>query len=171
MAFRLPRARSTTQIAEPKTGTITKLFQQWLQRFAEQIEAQINAVLEAQAAADAAQTAADVAQAAAEAAQATADSIVVPPSGVRNISADATLNPEDVTILVDASGGLTTISLSSASGYSVPVVITKVDGSGNAVDVVPTGGDTLNGGAGPVSLTLPNETKSFVGDQVSQWFG
>jgi hypothetical protein len=40
MAFRLPRARSTTQIAEPKTGIITKLFQQWLQSFAEQIETQ-----------------------------------------------------------------------------------------------------------------------------------
>lgn len=118
-----------------------------------------------------AQAAADSAQAAADAAQDAVDAIEVPPNGIQDVSSNTVLTPSDVLALVDASGGAVTISLSNASGYAVPVVITKVDGTGNAVNVVPTGGDTLNGGAGPVAITTPQAPRTFVADQVSQWLG
>lgn len=130
-----------------------------------------SAAAAAQAAADTAQTAADTAQTAAEAAQDAVDAIVVPPSTTRSVSTSTALNPDDVTVLVDASGGAVTITLSSASGYSVPVVIKKTDATANPVNMVPSGSDTLNGGPGPSTLATASETKTFSADQVSQWFG
>ncbi len=174
MAFRLPRLPRNVALFDPKTGYATPLFQQWWQSFAEAIEAEIGALEAAQAAeaaATTAQAAAVTAQAAADAAQAAVDAIVVPPSGVITITTNTVLSPSDVTVLVDATGGAVAVTLSAAGGYSVPVVITKIDATGNSVDISPQGGETVNGGAGPVSITTPNEQHSFTADQVSQWFG
>jgi hypothetical protein len=182
VAFKLPRLTRGLRITNPD-GTPAEAFMVWWDNFAKQIETQENtqdellaAVVAAQAAADAAGAAAAVAdaaaadaQTAADNAQAAVDALVVPPSTTRSVSANTALNADDVTVLVDTSGGLVTISLSNASGYSVPVVITKTAGANN-VDVVPTGSDQLNGGAGPVSLTLSGETRTFVADQVSEWW-
>lgn len=169
--IRLPRLPQRQEFTDPQTGLPTKQGQLWWQRAMEQIEGSVNGVIEAQNAADAAAASAATAQAAAEAAQDAVDGLVIPPTGVLPTSVSAALDETIVTVLVDATGGAVTIILSAAASYTVPVVITKVDATGNAVDVTPGGGDTLNGGAGPVSLTAPNETKTFTADQIDQWFG
>jgi type II secretory pathway pseudopilin PulG len=191
MALKLPRLARALAIVT--TGFLpTEAFRIWWQQIADAIENAINsltetveAVAEAQAAAAAAQTAADAAQDAADSAstaaataQATADAVeatvsglVIPPTGTLNVSASAALTADDVTVLANATGGAITLTLPAASSSITPISITKVDGSANAVNVVPGGGDQLNGGAGPVSLTLSLENKSFVSDQISEWYG
>jgi hypothetical protein len=170
-------------------GRPNRAFAEWLRKT---VEAQVADILAVQAAADAAQAAADTAQAAADTAQAVADtattaaetaqaaadaaqtavdSLIIPPTGTLNVSASAALTADDVTVLANATGGAITLTLPAASSSITPISITKVDGSANAVNVVPGGGDQLNGGAGPVSLTLSLENKSFVSDQASEWYG
>ena len=72
MALSLPRLIKTLPIIDPQTGQPTYAFMQWLDQFAKEIEAGVDAVTAAQNAADTAQTAADAAQAAADSVESTA---------------------------------------------------------------------------------------------------
>ena len=71
--IRLPRLPQDVQFIDPKSGYPTNRGQRWWQRAMEQIEAGVNGVIEAQAAAEAAATAAENAQTAADNAQTAAD--------------------------------------------------------------------------------------------------
>jgi len=184
MAFRLPRWHRNFQLVDPKTGEPTLLGSRWQQSMAETIEAQetrqddlLDAIIAAQAAADAAdaaasaaQTAADAAQAAADNAQATADSIVVPPTGSRTVTTTQGLTADDYIILADASGGAITLTLPLASVAMNLITVTKVDPSANAVDVEPSGADNINGLAAPVSITAQYDRLTFNSDGNTDWF-
>lgn len=158
MAFQLPRLIRSLQITD-NSGKPTLSYQSWWQAVVERIEGTIlsiqdaiAAIQAAQAAADAANaaaaaaaTAASAAQVAADTAQATADAIVVPPSGVRTVTANTTVN-FDGTILVDATAGPVTVTLQAAA-LGDRVLIKKIDASANVVTVAAQGGETINGAA------------------------
>jgi hypothetical protein len=180
MAFRLPRLPEADEIVTDKRRPTFKL-QRWWQSVVTKLETQegtqdalLAQIVAAQAAADAAQASADTAIADAAAAQAAADAALAAVdaiSGSVTVSVDTALDGSVSNIFVDASGGVRTITLPAAVVGLASINITKIDATANAVNVIPQGGDTLNGGAGPVSSTTQNEIKTFVSDGVDQWFG
>lgn len=185
MALVLPRFDRNMVLID-ENGRPTYAFHLWWQQFAEAIETNINSIEAAlvaagialdaadaaQAAADAAASAASDAQTAADAAQDAVDAIVVPPTGSRTVSTNTVLTADDANVLVDATAGPITISLFSAgAAVNSNLTVTKIDGSANPVNVVPTGADTLNGGPGPAAITTANAARSFVADGVSAWYG
>jgi hypothetical protein len=129
------------------------------------------ALLAVDALVEVAQDAADAAQAAADAAQDDIDAISVPPTGSRVITTSGSLSPTDYAVLVDATAGVVTITLHSASTAENTVLVTKIDGTGNAVNVAPGGGDTLNGAGVAVAISTPNQSRSFASDSLSAWYG
>lgn len=149
---RLPRLQRDTVITA-KGDLPSPTLMRYLQRLIEAIESEfgaIEAAAAAQAAAEAAdeaaalaaaaagdaQTAADAAQTTAEAAQAAVDAIVVPPTGSRTVSTNDSIFSDDYAILADASGGAITLSLyAAAAAINSSVVVTKTDGTANAVNV------------------------------------
>lgn len=169
MAFKLPRI--------PR-GMMDEPFRVFWDRVCTDIETQegtqddlLAAVVAAQAAADAADAAADAAQTAADAAQATADAIVVPPTGSRTVSANTALTSADYAVLVDASGGAVTITLPAAATAENSIVITKIDASGNAVNVAPDGSDQINDAGSSVAVTSQYTPRVFNSDGTADWYG
>lgn len=192
MAFRLPRLPRAVALID-KDGKPLKIFQQWIQSFADKIETQENtqdellaAVIAAQAAADAAaaaaaaadaaaataQTAADDAQVTADAAAAAVAAIEVPPSGSRTVTGSGALLASDSVVLADASGGPMTLDLPLAAAASdYPISVVKTDASANAVTVAPDGSDQLNGGGGGLAINTQGERRTFSSDGTSDWYG
>lgn len=70
---------------------------------------------------------------------------------------------------VDASSGPQTVTLPAASESSARISVKKTDSSGNAVTVVPSGSDTIDGAT---SKSLPNQYDSVevVSDGESAWY-
>lgn len=174
--IRLPRLPQDVQFTDPKTGNPSVKGMLWWQRAMEQIEAGVNGVIAAQAAAEAAQTAADTAQtaavtaqAAADAAQDAVDAIVVPPSETRTVTANTTVTQNDAIILVDASAGAVTVTLLGAALALRDYTVKKIDASANTVDVEPDTGEDLNGGPGAITLTTQYESRVFVSDG-TEWY-
>lgn len=174
--IRLPRLPKTTQFTDPQTGYPTQQGQLWWQRAMEQIEAGVNGVIAAQAAAETAQTAAataqtaaDTAQAAADAAQAAVDNIEVPPSGTRTVTASDNILDTDSTILADASGGAIVLSLPAATSISHPFTVQKIDASANTVTIDATGADSINGGPN-IALATQYEDVSLNSDGANDWY-
>lgn len=172
MTFRLPRLPEADEIVTDKRRPTFK-FQRWWQSVVVKLETQESGQDDLLAQILAAQDDATQALADAAAAQATADAALaaVPPTTTITVSTNTVLDGTAASVLVDASGGVVTITLPSALSGPTLQTITKIDASGNAVNVVPTGTDTLNGGGGPVALTVQNEVHNFTTDQVDQWFG
>lgn len=183
MALKVPDLdRSVPMVEDNRTPTYT--FHVWWQTVVKKLKeafADIEAALaaagialeaaeDAQDAADAADAAAAAAQAAADAVQDQVDNLVIPPAGSRTITANDSSTQDDSTILVDATAGNITLSLHSATSFLSPLVVTKIDASVNTVSIVPTGGDSLNGGGGGITLTTQYETRTFVADGTSEWY-
>lgn len=95
----------------------------------------------------------------------------LPATGSRTLTTNTTLTASDSTVLVDATAGVVTITLPMASTVRNAIVVQKIDASANAVNVVPQGSNTLNGGAGPVALPTQYASESFASNGVSAWFG
>lgn len=73
----------------------------------------------------------------------------------RNASADYTMTDADETVFVDSSVSAKTITLPlAANRMGKTFIITKAGTGSNAVNVVPTGADTVNGGASLTTSTL-----------------
>lgn len=95
----------------------------------------------------------------------------LPATTSRTVSGNTTLTASDSTVLVDATAGVVTITLPLASTVNNAIVVQKIDATANAVNVVPQGSNTLNGGAGPVALPAQYDSESFASNGVSAWFG
>jgi hypothetical protein len=113
----------------------------------------------------------DEAQAAADAALAAVEAIEVPPSSARTVTASGALTADDYMILADATGGAITLQLPNANAISTTITVKRIDASGNAVNVIATGADALNGSGSPVSIVTQYDQRTFVNDGVSEWYG
>lgn len=129
MAFRLPRLLDSVPLVESK-GTPTLSFQQWWNSVLKQIEASIDRIELALAAAGIA-----------------LDSVgTLPAFSVRTVTADSGLTSSDYLVLVDATAGDTTVTLPPASSKEgAALVVKKTDSSTNVVIVEGSAADTVDG--------------------------
>lgn len=94
---------------------------------------------------------------------------------VRTITADATINVTDNTVLIDATSGNVTVTLPAASaGYNstLNVGITykfqRIDNSGNTVTIQRAGSDTINGTTS-YTLTTQYQVKQTQATSTTTW--
>lgn len=90
---------------------------------------------------------------------------------IRTVSTSpVTLNQDDRTILVDASGGARTVNLPTAASAAKHVyTIKKIDATGNAVNVTPNGAETIDGAGGATAITVQWNRISIQSDGTA-WF-
>lgn len=89
-------------------------------------------------------------------------------SVVTKISNYAATYDDDV-ILVDAAAGPITITLPSATAAVYPLVVKKIDATGNTVTIAASGGQTIDGAA-TIAIAVQNGTATLYSDG-SQWRG
>lgn len=74
--------------------------------------------------------------------------------GIRTITASETLTKGDVTVLVNAASGAVTAALPPAAEVTGQTLhIKKIDASGNAVTIDPSGSETIDGAATKATAT------------------
>jgi hypothetical protein len=86
---------------------------------------------------------------------------------VTSVSTSVTLNNTDGVVLVDASGGVRTVTLPSAS-TNYKYVIKKVDSSSNNVIINPAGGNTIEG-ASSKTLTTQYQFETLISNGTT-WY-
>lgn len=78
----------------------------------------------------------------------------------RTVTGNTTVQAADDVILVDATAGNLTVTLSLGSSRSMDVTIKKIDATNNGVTVIPTSPDTIDGKANYMltTATMPSVT-------------
>lgn len=81
---------------------------------------------------------------------------------VSTVTADYTVTAFDKLVKVDATAGDVVITLPLGTALnSTPVYIKRIDGSANAVTVVPSGADTIDGGT-TIPMTIQYQSYTFI---------
>ncbi|HKU19306.1 MAG TPA: hypothetical protein VJP80_08700 [Candidatus Saccharimonadales bacterium] len=75
----------------------------------------------------------------------------------------------DYAIMVNAAAGAISVNLPAATGSGRTLVIKKLDATGNAVNVVPAGVNTIDGVAGTYANTTPNVSNTLIDYAVGAW--
>lgn len=84
------------------------------------------------------------------------------------VTADTILDEESQYWIVDASAGVVTLTLPSASEWKLPIHIKRINAGSNVV-ISPDGSDTIDG-ASSRSLTSQYESVTLVSDENATWW-
>lgn len=87
-----------------------------------------------------------------------AASVALSTTGVK--TANYTAGPNQI-IPVDSSSGIVTITLPSAPADKTQIIIKKIDGSANSVNVALSGSDVLNTAGGPTSFSIQLSSQAY----------
>lgn len=93
---------------------------------------------------------------------------------IQTVTINTTLNSTYSTVLVDCTAGDVTITLPTAAasysnGYGLSYIIVRLDGSANAINIVRSGSDTING-ATTVAITPQYGTRTFQSAGGTAWY-